>query len=315
VTPVPGGGTATINGSSAQYVWPRWTTGRRDARFVVATVTPSPTASNTPTATPTRTPTAAVTATSTPFVVGLVRNPQGAAHAAPSVCGTDGVNAPSPCVSNVSSGYFAAPAGRNQWGVRVQVASNEVIIGVTPVPGGGTATINGSSAQYVWPRWTTGRRDARFVVATVTPTRTPTATYTPTPAVTATSTPFAVGLVRTRQGTASLAASVCGTDGVNAPSPCVSNVSSGYFAAPAGRNQWGVRVQVASNEVIVGVTPVPGGGTATINGSSAQYVWPRWTTGRKDVRFVVATVTPGLTSTPSTRSAPIFLPLIRLREQ
>jgi uncharacterized repeat protein (TIGR01451 family) len=282
---------------------------------------PSPTPTNTATATNTPLP------TSTPFVVGLVRNPQGASRAVPSVCGTDGMNAPSPCISNASSGYFASPAGRSQWGVWMQATSNEVVIGVTPVPGGGTATLNGSSAQYVWPRWTTGRRDARFVVATVTPsptasntpmpsnTPTQTPTRTPTPAVTATSTPFVVGLVRNPQGVARVVPSVCGSDGVNAPSPCISNVSSGYFASPAGRNQWGVRVQVASNEVIIGVTPVPGGGTATLNGSSAQYVWPRWTTGRKDVRFVVATVTPGLTSTPSTRSAPIFLPLIRLREQ
>jgi hypothetical protein len=276
---------------------------------------PSPTPTNTATATNTPLP------TSTPFVVGLARTQQGASRALPSICGTDGVNAPSPCASNVSSGYFAAPAGRSQWGVWMQAASNEVIIGVTPVPGGGTTTLNGSSAQYVWPRWSTGRKDVRFVVATITPvptaSNTPTATptRTPTPAVTATSTPFVVGLVRTRQGTASLAPSICGSDGVNAPSPCASNVSSGYFASPAGRNQWGVRVQAASNEVIIGVTPVPSGGTATLNGSSAQYVWPRWTTGRKDVRFVVATVTPGLTSTPSTRSAPIFLPLIRLRQQ
>jgi hypothetical protein len=229
--------------------------------------------------------------------VGLVRNPQGAAWAVPSVCGSDGVSAPSPCRANVTSGYFSSLAGRSHWGVQIQAAPNEVVVGVTPIPGGGSATLNGSSAQYVWPRWSTGRGDVRFVVATVTPTRTPTATRTPTPAVTATSTPFLVGLVRNPQGAAWAVPSICGSDGVSVPSPCRANVTSGYFSSLAGRSHWGVQIQAAPNEVVVGVTPIPGGGSATLNGSSAQYVWPRWSTGRHDVRFVVATMTP--TPTPS----------------
>ena len=123
--------------------------------------------------------------------MGLVRNPKGTLWAVPSICATDGASPPSPCRANVTSGYFASPSGRGHWGVQVQAAPNEVVIGVTPIPGGGSATLNGSSAQYVWPRWSTGRRDVRFVVATVTPTRTPIATRTLTPTPTLTPGPAA----------------------------------------------------------------------------------------------------------------------------
>ncbi|HEX8684766.1 MAG TPA: M14 family metallopeptidase [Ardenticatenaceae bacterium] len=63
----------------------------------------------------------------------------------------------------------------------MQLEGNTVLLGVTPVPGGGEAAISQQSGDYQWPRWEQGRRTARFIVATVTPGGPPLPTATPLP--------------------------------------------------------------------------------------------------------------------------------------
>jgi hypothetical protein len=125
--------------------------------------------------------TATPAATTTPYVVGRVYNPRGTPIMA-RMCRTDGYSTPTLCQTTSNPASFAVPPSGSQRGIWTVAGANEVVVGVTPLSAGGTSVLTSSTGQHVWPRWSTGSRTVRFVMATVTPsvTRTPTATRTPT---------------------------------------------------------------------------------------------------------------------------------------
>ncbi|HEX8682196.1 MAG TPA: hypothetical protein VF707_07780, partial [Ardenticatenaceae bacterium] len=254
------------------------------------------------------------TASRTPAAqaVGVARNPRLTPVPASTFCGTDGT-ALGPCQADASSIYSSVPPQAQQWGISVQGAWNEVVLGVTPAPAGGTSQSQRNTAQYLWPRWASGRRDARFILATITPggptlTPAPSPTRTPLAAPTELSegTPIAIALVRNPRLTPVAASLICALDdGVQIR--CNSNVTSGYFSGLQG-NFRGVLVRPAYNEVVVGVTPVTGGGAVDRNEERAHYQWPRWEAGRHTARFIVASVTPGGPPLPTFTSTPSATP-------
>lgn len=130
----------------------------------------------------TRTPAPSQTPTPGPQPVAIIRNPQNTPIAAPKICGTAN-GTPELCYYRVSSAYSGLLTGQ-MLGVSVVLEGNTVVVGATPETGGGELILSQQSAEYRWPRWATGRRLVRFIVATATPggIPLPTATPLPTPA-------------------------------------------------------------------------------------------------------------------------------------
>jgi hypothetical protein len=112
--------------------------------------------------------------------VAFIRNPDGKPMAAARACAT-GDGRVLLCASGRTSSYFNTLVG-STWGVRVQAPPNHVIIGVTPVTGGGEAILGEQEAEYGWPAWVGGQRSARFIMATPTPGGPPPPTPTSVPA-------------------------------------------------------------------------------------------------------------------------------------
>jgi hypothetical protein len=131
-------------------VWPTWNTSYRAIRFIIATMTPTP--------------------TSTPYIMTRTYNPEGTPVVG-TTCLTDdnSISTPGPCVTTSSIGYFLPGSSSQQWGGAVETTGNQVLVGVTPITTGGTQTTSGSWTHYVWPTWNTGYRGVRFIIATQTP--------------------------------------------------------------------------------------------------------------------------------------------------
>ncbi len=134
-----------------------------------------------------------------PVINVSVKNPQGTPVALWRICTAGGnsvaLTGTNTCVSNRASliGGAIDPA-QPENGAFINTNLSMVVVGVTPVPAGGTYSVAWGRGRpaYHWTTWTTGVYAVDFIVATVTPTPThtptPLPTYTPTSTATATAT-------------------------------------------------------------------------------------------------------------------------------
>jgi hypothetical protein len=175
----------------------------------------------------------------------------------------------------------------------VNPSSDQVILGVTPGPSGGTETSNGG---YYWSS-IDGDYTVDVVVATKTPTPTPTP-YLEMSAVDAEGTPVQVaGLISGGRIVNSATFNDYETD--------VSSLDSAFGSAWDHYDTWGGVAALYSDQVLMGLNHSSGGGDCSYIGYDG-YEWSPWPTGRKYVEFVVATVTPTPTPEPGVIQGHVF---------
>ena len=165
----------------------------------------------------------------------------------------------------------------------------QVIMDIRAEPYGKSGNEEGNG--YWWPE-IAYEYEVVVELATKTPTPTPTDTPTPTP------TPYLeMSAVDSGGDPVEVASLISGArDGsflypVDYPA-AVSELSSG-FGGWAGYDAWGGVVSLYGDQVLMDVNHSSGGRPYAFSGLEG-YEWTPWSTGRKEIEFVVATATPRL---------------------